>query len=349
MDANDFGSCVVYRTRLWLTALAVCLYTASARAELLLFPELSYAYSNSAGDTRGEWRPALNVFVSGTNEPYRLLVEGVISRDEYELERLQLGIDLYPTHTLWLGRFHNPIGYWNLRFHHGAFLQTGISRPALIDYAARGSPLVSHLAGVFAEGSVPVGIGRGYYVAALGVGAELTHDGLHAADPFRTGGSRAAAATLLASYQPQGDGEDEVGAFLGHAGIPMPALAPSAYVSQDLLGVFAYRAWPHARLHSAAHYVHHRLDASTAAFSYAYVQAESDWRRASLYVRGERAHQARADPFLALFPTFTPNRDVAGIRWRLAPNHALKLEWMATRAHIPATRTWILQWSASLP
>ena len=349
MGANDYASRAIRQVRLWLPALAVCLYTGSTRAELLLFPEFGYAYSDSAGDTRGEWAPALDVFVSGSGQRHRLLAEGFFSRDEHELERLQFGIDLSPTHTLWLGRFHNPIGYWNLRFHHGTFLQAGISRPALIDYEDEGSPLATHLAGAFAEGSVPLGTGRGYYAAALGAGPQLTDDGLDPVNLLRLAGSRAAAATLLASYQPRGDGEDEVGAFYAHTDIPTPTLAPIARVSQDLFGVLAYRAWAHARAHGAAHYLNHRLDADTVAFSYAYVQAERDWHRASIYVRGERAHQAQADPFLALFPAFTPNRDVAGIRWRLAPNQALKLEWIATRAHTPATRTLMLQWSASLP
>lgn len=349
MGAIDYASRALRRARLWLAALAVCLCTAGARAELLLFPEFGYAYSDSAGDTRGEWMPALNVFVSGNDDRYRALAEGFFSRDEHELERLQLGIDLSPAHTLWLGRFHNPIGYWNLRFHHGTFLQTGISRPALIDYEDEGSPVATHLAGAFAEGSVSVGPGRGYYAAALGAGPELTDDGLDPVNLLRLEGNRAPAATVLASYQPQGDGEDEFGAFWARTAITSPTLAPIARVRQDLFGVLAYRAWPKTRAHGAAHYVTHRLDTDTVAFSYAYMHAERDWRRTSLYVRAERAHQAQADPFLALFPAFTPNRDVAGIRWRLAPNQALKLEWIATRAQTPTTRTLMLQWSASLP
>ena len=337
------------RARLSLAALALCMCATGARAELLLFPELGYAYSQTGGTTRGEWAPALDVFVSGADDRYRVLAEGFFSRDEHELERFQVGIDLHPTHTLWLGRFHNPIGYWNLRFHHGTFLQTGISRPALLDYEDEGSPLPTHLAGAFVEGSVPLAAGRGYYAAAVGAGPMLTDEGLDPVNLLRIAGHHAPAATLLASYQPRGDGEDEIGVFWAHTDIPTPTLAPIARVSQELFGVLAYRAWPLTRAHGAAHYLNHRLGADTVAFSYAYLQAERDWHRASLYVRGERAHQAQDDPFLALFPAFTPNRDIAGIRWRLAPNQALKLEWIATRTHTPATRTLMLQWSVSLP
>jgi hypothetical protein len=73
-----------------------------------------------------------------------------------DMERLQLGYLVNGAVTLWAGRFHTPFGWWNTAFHHGANLQTAISRPRFIDFEDRGGLIPAHSVGVWASGKTPI-------------------------------------------------------------------------------------------------------------------------------------------------------------------------------------------------
>ena len=51
------------------------------------------------------------------------------------------------------GRYHTPINYWNETFHHGAWLQTTISRPEMVQFG--GSFIPIHFVGALVEGAAP--------------------------------------------------------------------------------------------------------------------------------------------------------------------------------------------------
>lgn len=85
-----------------------------------------------------------------------------------EVERLMIRYDLNDYFKLSFGRYHTPINYWNTAFHHGAWLQTTISRPEMTQFG--GSFIPVHFVGALVEGSVPangwnlnynVGVGNG--------------------------------------------------------------------------------------------------------------------------------------------------------------------------------------------
>jgi hypothetical protein len=64
------------------------------------------------------------------------------------------------------GRYHTPVNYWNTQFHHGAWLQTTISRPDMIQFGGRLLPV--HFIGALAEGQIPSGpLGLNY---GIGIG-----------------------------------------------------------------------------------------------------------------------------------------------------------------------------------
>jgi len=97
--------------------------------------------------------------VSFTAEPstYDVSVERSIVRYDYN--------DYF---KMSFGKYHTPIGYWNDTFHHGAWLQTTISRPEMVKFGGTFTPI--HFVGVLAEGKVPSG-GLGLaYSAGLGNG-----------------------------------------------------------------------------------------------------------------------------------------------------------------------------------
>jgi len=97
--------------------------------------------------------------VSFTAEPstYDLSVERSIVRYDYN-----------DSFKMSFGKYHTPIGYWNDTFHHGAWLQTTISRPEMVKFGGTFTPV--HFVGVLAEGNIPSG-GLGLaYNAGIGNG-----------------------------------------------------------------------------------------------------------------------------------------------------------------------------------
>ncbi|HEY1265534.1 MAG TPA: hypothetical protein VGF06_18540 [Terriglobales bacterium] len=64
------------------------------------------------------------------------------------------------------GKYHTPLGYWNTAFHHGAWLQTTISRPEMVQFGGTLIPI--HFVGLQVEGNIPSGsMGLSY---SLGLG-----------------------------------------------------------------------------------------------------------------------------------------------------------------------------------
>ncbi len=53
------------------------------------------------------------------------------------------------------GRYHTPINYWNVAYHHGQWLQTSISRPEMVRFGGQYIPV--HFVGLLLEGSHPAG------------------------------------------------------------------------------------------------------------------------------------------------------------------------------------------------
>jgi len=72
-----------------------------------------------------------------------------------EVERSIIRYDYNDFFKLSFGRYHTPIGYWNTAFHHGAWLQTTISRPDMVRIG--GSFIPVHFVGLLAEGNIPSG------------------------------------------------------------------------------------------------------------------------------------------------------------------------------------------------
>lgn len=75
------------------------------------------------------------------------------------------------------GRYHTPINYWNTAFHHGAWLQTTINRPEMVQFG--GSFLPVHFVGALVEGSFPLsGLNLHYSAGAgNGRGSVINRDG----------------------------------------------------------------------------------------------------------------------------------------------------------------------------
>lgn len=72
-----------------------------------------------------------------------------------DVERAIIRYDANDYFKMSFGRYHTPVNYWNTAFHHGAWLQTTISRPEMIRFGGRFLPV--HFVGALAEGAIPSG------------------------------------------------------------------------------------------------------------------------------------------------------------------------------------------------
>ena len=144
-------------------------------SDLMLFPAITGTHLSEAvpGLRQNELLPEVNIFYSTEHVRLRFLAEFLLDRDEQEMERLQLGWLVQPAATLWVGRFHSPLGFWNTEHHHGAYMQTTISRPGIIAFEDEGGVLPTHITGLLAEGALDRDDGSFNYAFGIGQGPQL--------------------------------------------------------------------------------------------------------------------------------------------------------------------------------
>src|SRR5262249_17085474 len=93
-----------------------------------------------------------------------------------DLERAQIGYVFGDAATVWAGRFHSPWGYWNTAFHHGAQIQTSITRPQFLEFEDHGGIIPAHTVGLWSTGVLPVPVGKITYDAFGGNAARIDLD-----------------------------------------------------------------------------------------------------------------------------------------------------------------------------
>lgn len=323
--------------------------------DLMFFPAVTGTYRNISAPGLGhnEVIPEVNIFYSIDRERLRFLVEFLWNRDEHEMERLQVGWLIHPTATLWLGRFHSPLGFWNSEHHHGAFMQTAITRPGILDFEDEGGVLPTHITGLLAEGTYDRERGAFNYVFSIGRGPELEGE-LKPVNitEFRDGGDLAVSARL--SYRPLDGRVGEFGGFAGYARIPVRGLAVGEG-EQTVAGVFYNTRSDKLRLIGELFYVGAHLRGPTreeeVSFGAGYLQVEyqarDDW---TVFGRVEDTSNAKNNAYLDQNPEFLYKRTVAGARFELNNQQALKLEVSRNERQDDASFSQVsLQWSMVYP
>lgn len=340
--------------------LVFCLLTpgSAVYGEFILFPSLNLSQragltAKSDLDDR-ELGAEAALFYSRKFGRLRVLGELLLSREEADLERLQVGWQATSATILWLGRFHTPLGYWHTQYHHGSFLETAITHPAITNFEDEDGILPTHTTGLLIQTAKTYRTSSLNVDLGLGAGPELMGQ-LEAMDVLNPGtGRHKLNASLRVAYHPDALGPKVIGAFLGHSRIPGTSLAPKE-VELTVAGLYANWEADGVRLFSAAFAVTDRLDRGNGndeqgSFVTAYLQGE--WNRRpqwTFYGRVEGTRGADNDPYLALFPGFVRDRAVAGVRFDLNEKHALKFEVADVRRKGGRYRQIGLQWSASLP
>ncbi len=145
------------------------------------FLDVGYTHFNKqeAGQRNGARLGTFDVYLTpqfGAN--VRSLIELAFEYDKdgglaIDAERLQIGYAFSDQLVLWGGRFHTPYGYWNTAFHHGAQLQTSITRPRFVAFEDQGGILPAHTVGVLATGKTPTALGRFSYDLYAGNGDRI--------------------------------------------------------------------------------------------------------------------------------------------------------------------------------
>lgn len=324
--------------------------------ELLLFPSLSASrLTSSPPATRQlELEPGLDIFYSYNENRLLALVEYFINSEEQEFERLQLGWRLSDTTSLWLGRFHTPLGYWSTNFHHGAYLQTSINRPILAEYEDFGGILPLHTSGAMLHHSRLHGGSKLSVYLAAGAGPDMQSGALTPADIFRPfAGNNRGLYALRAVYYPEAFADSQIGFFRSHADIRTDNPGVNSII-QTLTGLFAVYADSHARLTTSVVMLEHQVMLNTGASrnrSYAgYMQAEYTFGdRLTPYVRAENISNDESDAYLQQLPAYVQNRTTVGARYSLNSQHAITLEYSHSQSLADETKTLSLQWSAVLP
>lgn len=303
--------------------------------EFLLFPSVT-GVARSAGnniDKKSELEPAVDFFYSRTSETLQILSEFLLTRDENELERIQFGLTSAHGYTVWLGRFHTPISYWNTAYHHGAYLQPSIFRPGIAEYEDHQGILPMHTTGVLVNGSYALQGQRVNYELSAGLGPIFKNElePFNPISPQGHGKLTAAAKVGLQSDEARGTESEgnELGFILGYTDIPIRD-GSGNHIRQQVASVFAnqgYQAW---RVIAELTFMRSHTDASADTASkvfgngYAHVEYKLN-EKWTMYGRQEASSHAD-NAFLERFPEFIKARSLLGMRWTPRDNHALKLE-----------------------
>ena len=254
-----------------------------------------------------------------------------------DLERLQLGYTVSDALTLWMGRFHTPYGYWNAAFHHGAQIQTSVTRPRFIDFEDKGGILPAHSVGLWATGQARVGNGRLHYDAYLANGDRID-GGVLDFNAARDDNSNKLVGFNV-GYAPRGPLE---GLLFGLHGFQFEAdgyedgIATSRTRVKMAGGYFFYDANNWEGIGEYYRFRDTRLDGagggtmtSWAGFLQLGYTLSDLW---TPFYRYEKTSLDQNDPFFALQESGRSyDRHVFGLRYNLSPQSALKLEGNRTR------------------
>lgn len=250
-----------------------------------------------------------------------------------DLERLQLGYAFGDYLTAWGGRFHTPYGYWNTAFHHGAQIQTAISRPRFLDFEDKGGILPAHMVGAWGTGAANLSAGKLGYDAYLGNAQGISDAGTQGTgtlDMKMAGSDRQRAmggANLW--FSPRAMSDLRIGVHGMHGTIQDDA-AISHLTRVNMLG--GYGAFIDDNWEIMAEYYNfddRNLEGGTGSHrsNAWYAQLGYNFGGITPYGRYERTSLNQGDNYFSQQANGRSyRRGVAGLRYDLDPKSALKLE-----------------------
>ena len=240
------------------------------------------------------------------------------------VERLIVKYDYSDQFKLSAGRYHTPIGYWNSGFHHGAWLQTTVSRPEMIKFGSKIVPI--HFVGILLEGLIPsgalglsykVGVGNGRHsnIAAAGDTGDINSDKAWMVQLNSKSRKFYGLNVGLGFYNdeiPLADGTDVLeNTFSAHA----------VWAKESPEIVFEYLHSTHELLTDSS--ISGDVDAWYAQIAYRLPGRHSQWKP---YARFEQNRVDDSDPLLGA-EALNFDSGVVGVRWDFNPYATLKAEY----------------------
>ncbi len=327
--------------------------------DFFLFPDLKIDYISSGsqpGEDSVDYQPEIDLFYSYKKGSLLALVEYFLNNDENEFERLQIGWTDNKNTTAWLGRLHNPLGYWNLAQHHGIYLQTSISRPSIAEFSDDGGIMPMHITGALFEFEAPLEGGANLFLdIALGAGPTMENGKLEPVDIWRYGATKSHEnLSLRVRYIPDFTSDTQLGLFTGYTRMEGDSVLTDE-IEQIQAGAFGVWDNDSFKLLGSVFFIDSTLTLpgstkSDGNFASGYLQAEyAIDHRFTVYGRFEDTSDVGSDPYLALFPLFVDNREMLGLRYDVIRNHAFTLEVRNDQIASREITHIVLQWSALLP
>jgi len=303
-----------------------------------------------------------DIVLALTRDRFRLFGEYLLSSEEHDLERLQLGYEVAPNTVVWVGRFHQPASAWNTEHHHGRYLQTSITRPSVELWEDEEGIIPQHIGGVLVDSRLPLGdLGALDVNVGAGLGPRIQEGELEPLDLVDVHeGRRHISWTGRVAYLPDFTGATAFGLLAARHRIPVldgsiVDVPLTTEVRQNVYGAFAYWTQDPWRVVATVYDVQVQLLGPATnrdeSFVAGYVEADRQLPRGFVaYGRVEDSSRASRSAYLTgNFPDFKLKRALGGLRWDFRPRQAVTLE--AGRAQ--TVRTYQneirIQWSAALP
>jgi hypothetical protein len=333
-------------------------------SEILAFVSADYARifdeeNMSVDDSR--FTPALDLLYSKSIRRWRFLAEYLLTNKESELERLQLGYDASQESTIWFGRFHQPTSAWIAKYHHGRFLQTSISRPAIEEWEDDGGVIPAHISGFMLEQGIPLEAGRGSRISmAFGAGPEIKNGELVTFDILdpKSGVHRLSAGISFA-YYPDYLAGTNFGISGAHAQItvrenPALGLFESFVINQTTISAQIDWRKEDWQFLGAAYYVNSVAEDSFTQFGDWFVSGYAELQRSfketgTYFGRLEFSRNAKTAGYLTLFPDYSTRKIVAGYRFEFRESQALSIELSDERWLSGSYKQIRIQWSSVFP
>jgi hypothetical protein len=300
-----------------------------------------------------------------THEQFRVFGEYFITSEEHDLERFEVGYEVVPDTMVWVGRFHQPASAWDTEHHHGRYLQTAITRPAIENWEDERGLIPQHITGALVESIWPFRAQSGLqFNAGAGVGPSLRADANEPIDLIGSNPGRHGASFMgRLAYLPDYVGTSSAGLLFGHDQLyASPQMAGAAlrsnHVVLTIYGVYADWTLDAWRIIGAGYYVDVGLDAPTPdeSFMSGYLQFERHLsHRLTAFTRIEDSARMQRSRYVDLLDVPSSNIDIAirrqagGLRWDYAASQALTMEFGHEASLTQRGNEVRLQWSAVIP
>jgi hypothetical protein len=299
------------------------------------------------------------------HDQFHVFGEYFVTTEEHDLERFQVGYEVVPDTIIWLGRFHQPASAWDTEHHHGRYLQTAITRPAIENWEDEEGLIPQHITGALVESRRQIGTEAGMQLSAgVGAGPALRNEDNEPIDLLGSNpGKHGLSYTARLAFLPDYIGTSSAGLLFGHdqlfatSAIALSALR-SGHANLSIFGAYADWSADAWRFIGTGYYIDVALDRPNPdeSFMSAYLQVERQLpHRLTAFGRVEDSSRMRESRYVAFLNADSTDVDLAirreagGVRWDYAHRQALTCEVDHEISLSRRGNEVRLQWSAAIP